>query len=205
MRRTDGGQKRRLEPSAVLVGTLEIHIGGVTHALFFENDKVARTRIDPAVERVCLLAEVILAAFRADKAFGKKGRGFKVEPSVRTERSEFIGYGVYGLVVADRLAAVLTIEYGNRKSPLSLAGNAPVGALLNHRNNAFAAPFRDPFHLAAGVDRFVFKCVYRAEPLGRCTENDRVFAAPAVRILVDNFLRREERAAFLHIFEDRLV
>ena len=66
-------------------------------------------------------------------------------------------------------------------------------------------PARDPFDVLAGVDGIVLESINRAEPLLRGTEDDRVLAAPAVRIAVNDVLGCEQCAAVIQILENDLI
>ena len=134
---------------------------------------------------------------------GEAGRqnvsGLHLVPGVRALLTKELGHGGDGVVVADGLAAVLTVEHGDGQTPAALAADAPVGPLPDHGLHPVNAPARDPPHVVAGGHGLLLEGVYRAEPLGGSPENDGILAAPAVGVGVDDVLAGEEGAALLHI------
>lgn len=67
------------------------------------------------------------------------------------------------------------------------------------------APFGDPVDVMASLDSLVLEGIDGAEPLRRCAEDYRLFASPAVRVGVNEFLRRKQRAGLLHVLKYCLV
>ena len=62
-------QQRTLEPSAVLVAALDVHIGGPFQAeALVQHRQVARTGIEPHVQNVVFLVELLSAALAAPGA-----------------------------------------------------------------------------------------------------------------------------------------
>ncbi len=125
-----------------------------------------------------------------------------LEPGVAALGLEERGHGLDALLGADGLAAVVTVEDGDRQTPAALTGDAPVAALTDHGGHALLAPGGEPADVLAGADGILLEGVDRAEPLRGGAEDDGVLAAPAVRVAVDNVLRGEESAALLHVLED---
>ena len=200
--RADSRQQARLEPAAVLVAALEIHVGRPEALVALHRGEVARAGVKPAVERVGLFRKVPAAAVRADKALGQQLGRLAVKPGVAAVLFINSGNGFDRLVGADGLAAVLAIEHRDRQSPAALAGDAPVGALADHGDHALLAPGRQPFHVVAGADSLVLKGLDRAEPLRGRAEDDRALAAPAVGIAVRDLRRGEETARGFHVGQD---
>ena len=161
-----------------------------------------RAGVEPAVERVGLLVKVLAAAVRAGEAFRDKLVRILLEPDVRAEFAEELRDLGDGLVGADGLAAVLAVEHRDRQAPAALTGDAPVGALADHGLHAVNAPRGQPAHIVARGAGLVLERLDGAEPLRGRAEDDRLLAAPAVRIGVDDLLGGEQRAALLHVLED---
>src|ERR1700752_3457613 len=98
------------------------------------------------------------------------------------------------LHVVKQLAAVVAVEDRNGHAPESLPRDAPVGPLGNHRAHALHAPGWRPLHFGNLLERGVpqrrrlgrwnirASRIELYEPLLGGAEDDRVVAAPAVRI-----------------------
>ena len=67
------------------------------------------------------------------------------------------------------------------------------------------APRRDPLHSFDRRQRLLAKALDRRKPLLGRPEGDRIFAAPAVRVLVVDRLDVKERPVRFHVVDDRLV
>ena len=200
--RADGHEQRRLEPTAVLVAALDIHIRRPEALVALHGGNVGRAGVEPAVERVGLLREVLAAAVRAGEAFGQDVGRRAVEPGVAAFLFKELGHGVDALFIAHGLVAVVAVEHRDRQAPAALAGDAPVGALADHGGHALFAPGGKPAHVLARGDGLLLERIDGAEPLRRGAEDDRLLAAPAVRIAVHDVLGCEQRAGFLHVRED---
>ncbi len=191
----DGGQQGGLEPAAVLVEALEVHRGGPEALILLHRGEVRGAGVEPAVERVLLLGEAgVLAAVRAGEALGKNVGGVHLEPGVGAFLGKEPAYGLDGLVGADGLAAVSAVEHGNGQTPATLTADAPVGALPDHALHPVDAPAGHPAHVVAGGAGLVLEGVDGAEPLRGGAEDDGLFAAPAMRVAVHDFLGSEEGA-----------
>ena len=106
---------------------------------------------------------------------------------------------VEDLAIGDRLAAALAIEDDDRHAPDALARDAPVGAAGDHVGDALLAPGGHPLHLLDGFERALAEivAVHADEPLLGGAEDDRVVAAPAVRIGVRELFEAQQRAGVL--------
>ena len=197
--RADRYQQRGLEPASVLVSALYVDGGGPEALVALHCGVVGGTGVEPAVEGVGLFREVLSSAVRADKAFGQKRVGLPVEPGVAAFLLEDPGNVFNRLVGADRLAAVVAVEYRDRQAPSSLAGDAPVGSLADHGAHSLLAPGGVPFYVLTGLDGLILEGVNGAEPLRGGAEDDRALAAPAVRVAVDHILAREQSAGLFHV------
>ena len=61
------------------------------------------------------------------------------------------------LLVNNYVSTIIAIKDGNRHTPGSLAGNAPITAVANHIVNAVTYPARNPFHLINSLQGFISK------------------------------------------------
>ena len=200
--RADRDEQRGLEPAAILVAALHIHICRPEALVALHGGVMGGAGVKPAVQSVGLFGEVLAAAVRAGKAFGQKLCGVHLEPRVAALLFKYICDRLNALVGADGLMAVLAVEHGDRKTPAALTGDAPVGALADHCTHPILAPRGQPADVLAGGDSFILEGIYRAEPLRGGAEDDRTLAAPAVRVAMDYLLGGEESAALLHVVED---
>ena len=201
-----GGQQRGLEPAAVLIEALQVHIGRPEALVPLHGREVGGAGVEPAVQRVGLLLEAALAAaVGAGHTGGQEIDGVLVEPGVGAFLAEHLGNSGDGLVGHHGLAAVLAVHHRNGQTPTALAGNAPVGALPDHALHAVDTPAGDPADLVAGGAGLVLEGVHRAEPLGGGPEDDGVLAAPAVGIAMDDLLAGQQSAGLLHILQDDRV
>ena len=65
------------------------------------------------------------------------------------------------------------------------------------------APGRNPLYIVDRFQCFITEAVDRSEPLGGCAENNRVFAAPAVCVLVLNVFFTQQAVQLSQIFQYR--
>ena len=200
--RADGHEQGRLEPAAVLVAALDIHIRRPEALVALHGGDVGRAGVEPAVKGIGLLREVLAAAVRAGEALGQDVGRRAVEPGVAAFLFKELGHCLDALLGADGLVAVVAVEHRDRQAPAALTGDAPVGALADHGGHALLAPHGQPAHVLARGDSVLLEGVHGAEPLRRGAEDDRALAAPAVRIAVHDVLGCEERAGRLHVCED---
>src|SRR5207249_6681131 len=91
-------------------------------------------------------------------------------------------------------------------SALSLHDALPISR-GDHVGDPFAAPRRDPTHALDLGERAAAEvaALHADEPLLRGTEDDRVLAAPAVRVAVHEALGGEERARGAQALDDARV
>ena len=180
------GQQRGLEPSAILVGALQIQISRPLQAIvLFHDSSVGNTAVEPDVHDVIFLGELLTAAlalyFRRQEF-----RQILCPPSISALLAEQSGDVTNGGVVDDGLFAGLAVDDRDRYAPCSLTGDAPVAAVTNHALNALFAPLRNPLDGFDCLDCLILKAIDGTEPLLGCTVDDGLVAAPAVRILVDD-------------------
>ena len=95
------------------------------------------------------------------------------------EQPRHVGNGFGG---DDGLPAAVAVEHRDGHAPHSLAGDAPVIALGDHRHHAVLAPGGVPGDAVAGFDSLVLDGVHGAEPLLGGPVDDGVLAPPAVGV-----------------------
>src|SRR4051812_25260300 len=100
--------------------------------------------VEPDVKDVRLLLELRPAALLALRALGEERLDGPLEPGVRALLLEDRGDEFHGGGVDERLAIGGAIGDRDRNAPASLAGYAPVGAVLHHSADAVLAPGRNP-------------------------------------------------------------
>ena len=112
--RADRDEQRGLEPAAILVAALHIHICRPEALVALHGGVMGGAGVKPAVQSVGLFGEVLAAAVRAGKAFGQKLCGVHLEPRVAALLFKYICDRLNALVGADGLMAVLAVEHGDR-------------------------------------------------------------------------------------------
>ena len=151
--------------------------------------------VEPDVQDILLLFKGLATALGAGKSFREEVVGGVEVPGVGAFLREHPGNRLDRLVVHDRLAAVLAVEDGDWHAPPTLAGDAPVVPVADHRGDPVAAPLGDPLDVVDRLDRVLLDRINRAEPLFGRPEHDRLFAAPAVGVLVGDLFGREDGPA----------
>src|SRR5699024_1008030 len=128
-----GGEEARLEPAAVLIEALQVHVGRPEALVALHGREVGGARVKPAVQGVLLPGKAGgAAAVGAGVAVGEDLFGGALIPGVGALGGEEVGDGLDGLLVADGLAAVLAVEHRDGKTPPPLAGDAPVASFADH-------------------------------------------------------------------------
>ena len=198
-------KKRTLKPAAVLVSPLDVQVGrpGKVRPAT-QSREMAAPRVKPDVEDVELLAKLFPAALGAHGVRRKQVFSGAGVPGVRALSFEDGGHVIdHVLLEQDRITGV-AVEGHNGNPPVALPGNTPVGTVLDHIGDPFLPPCGNP---ANSLDRVqdalsVAVGVERNEPLRRRPENDRIVAAPAVRIGVSKVLTMEKRARAPQMLHD---
>ena len=163
---TNCGKQRGLEPTSVLVCALQIEIcGPLVILVVVQYCKVRGSGVEPAVQGVGLLGEMLAAAMRTNKGIGQKLCSLLFVPNVRAMLAKRLGYDVNGLIGANGLLALLAVEHGNGQTPMALTGDTPVGSISHHLLDAFSSPIGKPLNVLASLDRIILKRLHRAEPL----------------------------------------
>ena len=204
--RRDAVQQRGLEPAAVLVAALEVEVGGPAEVLpVVEDGGVARTGVEPYVHDVGVLAQMLAFALRAYSEVADKLFGRHRPPAVAAVLAHLLRDAAHAVAREDDLAAVLAVEGRYRNAPRALAADAPVGAVAHHVRDAVLAPVGYPFYFVDALERLVAEFRDGDEPLVRGAEDDRLLAAPAVRVGVRDFQLSEQAARFFEKLEDLLL
>ena len=191
-------QQRAVEPTPVLVAALQVHVRRpAVLRPAPEHRQVAGAGIKPHVQNVSLLAEAGLAAVGAARSLRQQVFGGVAIPGVGALALEPLHRLAQHGDVGEFLSAALAVENRNGNAPHPLAGDAPVGPGLDHSVDAILAPRRHPLHLFD-----FFQCplpqpvvLQVDEPLLGRAEDERVMAAPTMRIGVLDFLRAHQMAA----------
>ena len=202
----DGGQKGGLEPAAVLVGTLQIHVGGPQlRGPVHQRGIVGGAGVEPAVQGVLLLGEVLAAAVGAGEALRGQLHGILLEPDVGAVFIKELGELGDGLGGGHRLAAVLAVEHGDGQTPAALTGDAPIRPFPDHAGHPVLAPGGIPLDVLDGLDGLILEGLYGAEPLRSGPEDDRLLAAVVMGVRVDDVLGGEQSAGLTHVLQDDRV
>src|SRR6266481_7079052 len=197
-----GNKQRAVEPAAILIGAFEIDVGGPLGAL--QNGEIRRTGVKPDVENVVFLAPFCGAAGAGCAGGEQFFRGVLI-PGVGAFLFEpFHDVAQSGEILEARPACV-AIENDDGNAPETLAGDAPVRALLNHFVHAVFAPSGNPFDAVDFFERFLAQgflfsmrgLVHFDEPLLSGAKNYGIVAAPTVRVAVLVLVVAEERAAIV--------
>ncbi len=192
----------------MLVRTFKVKVGRETGFLaLLDNGGKAGAGIEPDVEDVGLTLPVSAAALGALESFRNYLLDGRFKPVVAT-------CFMVGVLVADvidplgvepGLVTIFADQCGDRDTPVALTGDAPVRTVGNHVVDALFTPSRNPFNRVAdcvegAVAQFVL--IHTDKPLCRGAEDDRLLAAPAVRVGVGNFFRCEQVPEFGQFFDD---
>ena len=203
----DADEKRAVEPAAVLVVPLDVDVGGPGVVGLPLEDVVRGARLEPDVEDVEFLVEVPAAAGRAG-GFGRdERRGVADEPGVGALGGEDRGDMAADTGVGQRPPAGPALEGRDGHTPRPLAGNAPVGPSGEHAVDPLPAPLGDPVDPADGLAGLAAQIVLveRDEPLFGGPEDDRLLAAPAMRVGVGDLRFPEQAAVGSHVGRDARV
>ncbi|MPM49894.1 hypothetical protein SDC9_96628 [bioreactor metagenome] len=193
------GQQGGLEPAAVLVVALEVHVGRpALVSPCFEHGSVAGAGVEPDIHDVGLLRKLGATAGAGITLRQDFVRRLRV-PGVAALFFKESRNRIHRDIVNDGLAALLAVEHRDGDTPEALPGNAPIAAVPHHGGDALLAPGRIPLNGLNGLKRRLLEPVDRTEPLFGDAEQNGVLAAPAVGILVDDLVLVEERAGCRHV------
>ena len=145
---------------------------------------MGRTGIEPDIENVSDLLEILGVAIRAQEARGRRG-----EPGIGAFGLERFFDAVEHRLVVQHQATRLVHEDGQRHAPRALARQHPVGATFYHGADAVLPARRIPIGLGDGVHRQFAErlAVHKRhidgyEPLRRGAEDHGRLGTPAMRI-----------------------
>ena len=183
------GEQAGLEPAPVLVGALQVEIGGVLElghpgrlaADAAQDPGPRRAGVEPHVHGVGALAPVL----------GLARIGLRQEPGfIPFPPNVGAVLGNQGLDVAEggfveqHLAGLAVIKDRNGHAPGALAGDAPVAPLAHHRFDPVAAAGGQPLHLCNGCEGLAAEALHRGKPLLGGPEDRGFFGAPVVGVAV---------------------
>ena len=159
---------------------------------FFQNRRATGPGVKPDVQDVRFLTPVSGPAMRALEPVRHDVREVRFKPVIAAGWVFFkAGNNIFRpFGVKPGFSATLADKRGDGHSPEALSGNAPVRAIFHHVEDALFAPGGNPLNLVPyGVKGFLSQVVlfHGNEPLGGCPENNRLFAAPAMRVGVGYF------------------
>ncbi len=197
-----------MKPAPMLVAPFQVKIGRGPEAFPpFQHGGVGNPRIEPDIEDVHLLAKLVAAALRADRAGRQQRFGLTIEPAVRAFLFEKCHHMPEHFRGGKQPAAVRAGEDRDRDAPGTLPGNAPVRAILDHAVDPLLAPTGNPFNPLDPVKRLLPQAVlvHGDEPLFGGAEDDRLFAPPAMRVAVLDIRLSHEAPHFAEFAVDRLV
>jgi hypothetical protein len=114
---------------------------------------------------------------------------------------------IQDLLRQDDFSTVGAKKKGYRNAPRSLAGDAPVRTVLDQTVDAVLSPVRNPGDFLDGLQRLFTKSIFLHgnEPLFSGAKDDRVLAAPAVRVLVGNLAFFQQGALFAQFQVHRCI
>ncbi len=196
-----------MEPAAVLVAALQVHVGRPAVMGAALQDAVRRTRLEPDVEDVPAFFEFPAAAVGTGRPRRNEIGRVLLVPGVGTGGGEDLFHLVDRGRIEQRRLAFFTEKGGQRHSPVALPRDAPVGTVGDHARDAFLAPGRQP---GGRFDRFQRLGaqpgrVHGDEPLRRGAVDDRFFAAPAMGVGMAERIGVEQAAVGAQVVDDALV
>ena len=149
-----------------------------------EHRLVTRARVEPDVEDVAFALERPIAARRAGEVRGQEVVEIALVPGVGAVLVEHRCRPLDERRRQRRLAARRAVEGRDGNAPRPLARDAPVGPVGHHVADPLLPPRGKPLDAGDGVERppAQVSAVERDEPLRGGEEDDRVVAAPAVRV-----------------------
>ena len=181
-------EERRLEPAAVLVAALQIHLAGPGEAeVLVQHRHVGNAAVEPHIQDVAVLLHVVAAAVVAHGLVPQQGLQALAPPDGGAVRRvlHLLRQQTDTVRRQGESPAVFAAQRGHRHAPHPLAADAPVRPAAHHVVDAVVAPVGDPLYVV--VDEFqglVLELRHVDEPLVRGPEDDGVLAAPAVRVAV---------------------
>ena len=201
-----------MEPAAILIAAFQIHVGGLPVAEDLRQDGGLRgAGLKPDVDDVHLLAEGGAAAVGAAGSGRDDLGGGTGVPGVGALARKQIDDGAVGGGVFMQLAADFAEKHRDGNAPDALARDAPVGTGGDHVGDALFAPGRVPADAGDFAQSFGAQgsaadhALHGDEPLLGGAEDDRLVAAPAVRIGVLDVVTAQQHAAGFEQLDDGFV
>mmetsp|Transcript_12092 Transcript_12092/g.17482 ORF Transcript_12092/g.17482 Transcript_12092/m.17482 type:complete len:349 (-) Transcript_12092:1650-2696(-) len=199
-------EQRRLEPPAMLVRALQIHVGRVRECLTpppLFGDAIPRgARIKPHIHRVLTsLPQMGLVLVRRRQQI----LDGKFPPTIGAALGHNITDIVDTLLREQRLAGLLVVKDRNGHTPGTLPGDAPIRAPRNHRCDPVLASRRHPRNGINSLEARFAEVFDRGKPLVCGAEDGGLFGAPIIGVLVRIGLDFEERSCLIHHFDTRRV
>ena len=170
-----------------------------------QHAHMRHARFPPYVENIFLGHDIGATALRAARALGQVFLRLLREPCIGAFGVEQVDDRVEGLFGGNGLAAARALEHGNRHAPAALARNAPVGTIGDHGANAVHAPLGNELNVVVNlVERSLAQArvVHGNEPLVGRAEDDRLMAAPAMRVAVHDVDMGDKRALLAQPLDD---
>ena len=200
----NGGQEGGLEPAAMLVAALQVHINRPAQLrTLCSYCHMGGATVKPNVHDIGFLVEMVVTTFRAYSASGQQLFSAMSPPCIGAFLFKPVSNSIDGSFVNQMLAAFVAIEYGNGHAPNTLTADAPVMAVANHVVDALLAPGGNPFYIVSNsLQGVITEAINGCEPLGGCTEDDGVLAAPAVCILVLNVFLAQQAVQLGQVFQN---
>src|SRR4030042_1232708 len=144
----DRGQKGTVEPSPVLVTSLEIETGRkIKVFLFLKNGCIGNSRVKPDIPDVHLFCEIFSPALSTLGPFGQKTIGSLFKPDVRPLLLKKTSDMIDGPLIDQGLAAGGAIKDRNGNPPSPLPGDAPIRPILNHPVDSILSPRANRGHV----------------------------------------------------------
>ena len=196
------GEQAALEPAAVLVGALQVEIGGAAQPAPFEHPGPGGARVEPHVHGVGALAPLVGLSGPGRR---QQARLVPLPPDVGAVLGDQLPGVGQGVGVEQHLARLPVIKDGDRHAPGALAGDAPVAPLAHHGLDAVAAAGGQPLHRRDGVEGLAAEPVHRGEPLFGGPEDGGLLGAPVVGITVFVALLGQQQPGVPQCRDDRRV
>ena len=117
------------------------------------------TAVEPNVHDIVFLSELTAAALALHACRDEFGCILS-PPCVASLLAEQFSDSTDGIIVADRLAAVLAVNNRYRNAPCSLTGDTPVASVTDHALDTVLAPLGYPLNALDSLDSLVLEAVY---------------------------------------------
>ena len=194
-----GFEQGGMEPAAMLVRAFEIERGRPDQLarLLLQAEGVGAAALEPDVENVVDLFPRAVAVHLAEEALARAVH----EPGVGTFFAEGFDNARVDRRIVQHFAGRRVGENGDRHAPGALARDHPIRPLLDHGVQAVPARRREEAGCVDGIERGLAQALRLAvahadEPLRRVAEDDRLFRAPGMGVLVLQAAARDQGIGF---------